>query len=176
MRRTRPSRQNTMIAPIKDRPRAFRNVFLLSLLLSGCGGDDAPGNATSGVVQPSSVVLTVEMGAGPTRGPIQGSVRCGADAPPVAGPCLPADLPLAEAVLACGPVQVAIDRGTSHLGIVRFAAGLHRRFPGIPPDLEIVRCVQQRVGFPFTAGLATDPAEAIELDQRPFASLHAVAR
>lgn len=165
-----------MMAFTEHRLRACRNAFLLSALLSGCGGRDAPGNSTGGIVQPPSVVLTVELGEGPTRSPIRGTVRCGADAPPVAGPCLPADIPLAEAVLACGPVEVAIDRGTSHVGIVRFASGLHRRFPGIPPDLEIVRCVQQRVGFPFTAGIAADPSEAVELDQRPFASLHATAR
>lgn len=103
--------------------------------------------------------------------PIRGAVACDS-AVPVSGPCLADDLPLAQAVLQCGPVQVTMDRGTSHRTMVYFPAGMKERVPAMPTDLDIVRCVQSRIGFAFRAALANGPPGAAEADETPFSPLH----
>lgn len=118
------------------------------------------------------VILSVTTGPEASPGPIQGSVKCGGDGLLPVPPCLEDDLALAQAVLGCGPVQATIDRGQSHRLRVHFPARLSDRFPDMPGDLEIVRCVQRRVGFAFSAGDATDP-ETLEADGARFAALHA---
>ena len=106
---------------------------------------------------------------------IRGTIAC--NAPPELDPlCVPDDARLAEAVLQCGSPEVTIDRGYSHVRFIHFPAGLHARFNAIPSDVDIVRCVQGRVGFRFSAGLGTDPASLPGADQRPFAALHTPAR
>lgn len=118
------------------------------------------------------VVLVAPSGVRDAPGQIQGRVRCGdADMPP-GPPCMAEDLILARAVLDCGPVEATIDRGANHVQIVKFPAGLHARFPSIPADLEIVRCVRGRIGFSFSAGLATEGQEDLLGDERPFEPLH----
>jgi hypothetical protein len=82
------------------------------------------------------------------------------------------DVPLAEAVLQCGPEQVTIDRGTSHRSLVYFPAGLHERFPSLPNDPEIVECVKGRVGFSFHAFITDDPRGLESENEEPFVPLH----
>lgn len=118
------------------------------------------------------VILSVATAPDARPGPIRGQVRCGDEALPALPPCLADDMPLAEAVLACGPVEATIDRGASHYRRVKFPAGLSDRFPGFPADVDIVRCVQGRVGFAFSAGLATDSEDALDADPAPFRRLH----
>lgn len=118
------------------------------------------------------VILSVETGPRARPGPIQGGVQCGDEDMPPSPPCLPDDMPLAEAVLACGPVQATIDRGASHRLLVKFPAGMSERFPALPADVDIVRCVRSRVDFSFSAGLATDSDEVLDGDPAPFQILH----
>lgn len=120
----------------------------------------------------SMVVLVAPSGVRDAPGPIQGTVRCGDGDMPAEPPCMAEDLTLARAVLDCGPVEATIDRGASHVQIVKFPAGLHARFPSIPADLEVVRCVRGRVGFSFSAGLATEGREDLHGDETPFEALH----
>ena len=87
-------------------------------------------------------------------------------------PCLPDDLTLAEALLSCGPAEATIDRGASHRLFVHFPARIHDRFPALPTDVEIVRCVRSRVGFSFEAGVAAGPSAIMDADPAPFAALH----
>lgn len=117
-------------------------------------------------------MLAAPAGVRDSPGPIQGNVRCGDEDMPPQAPCLVEDLTLARAVLACGPTEATIDRGASHYALVKFPAGLRERFPSMPTDLEIVRCVQSRVGFSFSAGLAIDGEETLHGDQAPFETLH----
>lgn len=148
----------------------------LPLLLAGsiAGCPAAPQKSGSGDSEPAQalVVLSVETGPGSRPGPIEGRLRCGDEGMPPAPPCLPEDITLAGAVLDCGPVEATIDRGVSHNLLVRFPSGLGRRFPGMPADLDIVRCVQSRVGFGFSAGIATGADGAPGGDPGPFESLH----
>lgn len=159
--------------PGRDRSCRVALPLLLAGLLAGCCSEAPPKSESpdSAPVQ-SFVELAVDTGPGSTPGPIQGRVRCGDEDLPPAPPCLAGDLTLAEAVLACGPVEATVDRGTSHRLLVRFPAGLGARFPAMPSDLEIVRCVQARVGFSFAAGIAAGPDAIADSNPTPFAALH----
>lgn len=119
-----------------------------------------------------SIVLAVSTPQKAFPGPIQGKVRCEGDLGFLVEPCLAEDLTLARAVLSCGPTEATIDRGQTHHLVVRFPARLSERFPGMPADLDIVRCVQSRVGFSFFAGAATGDEANLYEDQAPFQSLH----
>jgi len=146
----------------------LRQVAILCAagLAAACSSGEQPASGKS------IVLLSVETGPGARPGSIRGEVRCGDEDMPAPPPCLPDDLPLAEAVLACGPVQATIDRGASHRLLVKFPAGTSERFPALPADVDIVRCVRSRVGFSFSAGLATDSDEVLEGNPAPFRILH----
>jgi hypothetical protein len=153
------------------RPRRGRLPFLLAGLIAGCSPESPKSDSADSTPAPGFVLLSVDSGQRAAPGPIRGGLRCDDEAMPPSRPCLAEDLTLAEAVLACGPVEATIDRGAGHRLLVRFPAGLSRRFAGMPADVEIVRCVQSRVGFSFSAGIATDP-EAVEGNPAPFEALH----
>ena len=147
-------------------------VLCAALLGLGCSQAEPSTSTNQAPAAEKFVVIETDHGhATVVGGPIKGSVACSQAEPP-SGVCLAHDLPLAEAVLNCGPVQVTVDRRTSHQSIVYFSAGMHERFPSIPPDLDIVRCVQQQIGFSFRAYISDDPTEVGARDQRPFVSLH----
>lgn len=150
----------------------------LPLLLAGsiAGCSAAPRESGSGKPTRALVVLSVETGPASRPGPIEGRLRCEDEGMPPVAPCLAEDITLAGAVLACGPVEATIDRGWSHKLLVKFPSGLSRRFPGMPADLDIVRCVQSRVGFGFSAGIAAGADGAPVGDPRPFQSLHSRRR
>jgi len=139
------------------------------MMLASCSA--APRAREASESRRSIVLLAAPAGPRDFAGPIQGTVRCD-EAMPAEAPCLAEDLTLAQAVLACGPVEATIDRGTSHYRLVSFPAGLRERFPAMSSDLDIVRCVQGRVGFSFSAVLAAEGAEALDGDSAPFETLH----
>lgn len=157
--------------PDENRLRPARLPLLLAGLIAGCSPAPQKGGPGEPAPARSLVVLAVDTGPRSMPGPIQGGVRCGDEDMPPGPPCLAEDITLAGAVLACGPVEATIDRGASHRLLVRFPAGLSGRFAGMPADVDIVRCVQSRVGFSFSAGIATD-AEEVEGDPVPFEALH----
>lgn len=83
---------------------------------------------------------------------------------------LPSPRTLADAVLFCGPTLVKIDTSWTHTSYVSFPSSKGDR----QSDLEIVRCVQNHIGFAFSAGIgsAPKPGESyLELDCTPFSSL-----
>jgi len=146
---------------------------LASATLAACG--QVP-PATENMADPSdgrAVLLTISHGRDPAIDPIHGAVVCEGELDPL---CVGTPVRLAEAVLLCGPDQGTIDQGWTHVDHVHFPAGLHERFPQLPTDLDIVRCVQGRVGFRFSAAIIANVDTHEGLDQRPFRALHAEAR
>jgi hypothetical protein len=124
----------------------------------------------------SIIVLAVQTGPGVSEGPIQGQAPCEGDLGRMIPPCLADDVELARAVLSCGPVEATIDRGASHRLFVHFRARLSERFPGMPADIDIVRCVRSRVGFAFSAGVAKDDSGILDATPAPFEILHSKRR
>jgi len=61
--------------------------------------------------------------------------------------CMLGDLPLADAFLLCGPIQITVDRGMSYRGPGLLFGDMDERFSSIRTDREIVRCVQGQVRF-----------------------------
>jgi hypothetical protein len=151
--------------------RRIAAVSCVAGLMAGCSSAPETGKSGEPSSRPSMVVLAIDTGPREVTGPIQGLLRCEDKGPPLP-PCLADDVALAEAVLACGPVEATIDRGSSHRLFVHFPAHLSEPSPGMPADLDIVRCVQGRVGFSFSAGVATDPSGILEGDPAPFEALH----
>ena len=155
--------------------RTFSFLAAAALTATGCS-KPAPGTSTNEVrAIERFVVLSVDIGLldGPIAvdGPIRGRLACSDTDKATLGVCMPSDLPLAEAVLSCGPVQVTVDRGFDHRAQVYFSANQHERFSSIPTDLEIVRCVQGQVGFGFRAYISDGPPGGLVEDERPFVSL-----
>jgi hypothetical protein len=83
---------------------------------------------------------------------------------------IPSPRILADAVFFCGPTFVTIDTSWTHTSYVSFPSA---KGDG-QSNLAIVRCVQNHVGFAFSAGLGPEPkpGETFELDYTPFSSLH----
>lgn len=74
--------------------------------------------------------------------------------------CLPWIGTLGEAALKCGASPVTIDTGAIHMAFVYFPANRRRSMPNAPSDPDIVRCVQEDVGFAFSAEIAaSSPGE-----------------
>lgn len=121
--------------------------------------------------QPENVVLSI---TDLTGGVIQGTVRCtdNLGRALVNDACLPWEQTLADAVFSCGPSIVTIDRSWTHVKYVSFPV---KSYPEEPTNLEVVRCVQSKVGFGFSAttGLAGIPGETPgNWDDAPFRALH----
>ena len=110
------------------------------------------------------VVLTM---ASLTGGSIQGSVAC---RDPMEFACLPAGINLMQAVQSCGPEMVTLDTSAMHYQSVSFPA----KWPGTPPAVDVVQCVQSKVGLRFSAfiaqGLGTEAGLAG--DDKAFVGLH----
>lgn len=86
--------------------------------------------------------------------------------------CMPSDQTLGEAAFACGPSIVSIDRSWTHVKYVSFPVNWR---PGNPSSLEVVKCIQSKIGFTFSAhiGAAPTPGGSPEKgDNTPFLSLH----
>ena len=108
----------------------------------------------------------------PSGGPIKGLVSCeDKDARALMDePCLADATTLARSVLLCGPIQASIDMGGSHVSYVYFPSSLR----DMPKDIDVVRCVQRRVGFRFAAGISSVPPADLDAspDDQLFKSLH----
>jgi len=154
---------------------SYGRAGLAALFAASACSRSVPQQAQAPAAQPVVVLEIWEGLAENPRAPIQGSVAC-TDRSPFDPLCTEDDGRLAEAVLQCGALEVTIDRSSSHVRFVHFPAGLHARFEAIPADLDIVRCVRDRVGFRFAAGIARDRSALDGADRRPFASLHAPER
>jgi hypothetical protein len=153
--------------------RRIRNIGVAAALVISACADQGDGNGSAG--PEPVVVLSIAMGPGPAVDPIPGGLRCESEIDIL---CVADSIRLAEAVLHCGPVEATIYRA-NHVHFVSFPSGLDRRFPqGMPSDLDIVRCVQSRVGFGFSAGIHRDPDPDgwLDADPRPFEALHRDAR
>lgn len=137
-------------------------------VLAGCAHQSTSSQAQE---QQRMVVLTL---TDLTGGPIKGLVACEQKrgSPMIYGPCLADATTLAQAVLYCGPVEVGIYKGTSHVSYVHFPS----KQPYMPKDVDVVSCVQQRVGFRFAAGIADLPPWHVDAMSEPddhlFRSLH----
>lgn len=100
-----------------------------------------------------------------TGGSIKGSVECrnATDA------CLPAGINLMQAVQSCGPEMVTLDTSAMHYQSVSFPA----KWPATPPAIDVVRCVQSKVGYRFSAFIAQGPGteEGLAGDDKEFVAL-----
>jgi hypothetical protein len=117
-----------------------------------------------------SVVLSItEL----TGGAINGTAQCKDKAGRMLmrDECLPSERALTDAVLACGPSIATIDLSWSHTRYVAFPTNWR---PDNPSSLEVVRCVQSKVGFAFSAMVSDGPRpdEPPEGDRTAFLSLH----
>jgi len=143
------------------------------VLLTGCNNEPQAAPAT-----PNYVVLSITEFSG---GKITGTVPCednkGKPLPDPAGQCIPSADVLADAVWHCGGDIVTIDRSWTHVEYVYFPIDTR---PEAPASLEAVRCIQQGVGFSFSAVVAPTrkdgPPSALDGDETPFASLHSPKR
>ena len=136
--------------------------------LAGC---DNPSTNRPAEQQPPLVVLSITEFTG---GPIKGSVACQDKDGRVLmdEACLPDATTLARSVLLCGPTQVTVDVGTLHETYAYFPSHLRET----PTDLDVVKCVQRRVGFPFRAGISSVPPSHPRFNpaSEMFSSLHAL--
>lgn len=82
---------------------------------------------------------------------------------------IPSPRTLADAVFFCGPTLVTMDTSWTHTSYVSFPSAKGDR----QSDLKIVRCVQNSIGFAFSAGIgpALKPGKTSDLDYTPFVSL-----
>ncbi len=149
-----------------------RILIMCGIIVSLAGCNREPHAAPS---TPRYVVLSITEFTG---GKIPGAVRCkdskGKYLPDPAGLCLPSAPILADAVWHCGADIVTIDRSWTHVDYVYFP--IYARSEA-PSSLEVVRCVQQGVGFSFSAAIAPIgkdgwPPSALDGDEAPFASLY----
>ena len=136
--------------------------------LAGCSSKPtvATENPTAGLV-----VLGIDDNL---SGPIQGHAQCKDDKgrPAMRPECLASYDILMGAVFSCGPSKVTVDRSWTHSEYVSFPTNWA---PANPSSLDVVRCIQRKVGFPFSAVIApaTEPGEfPAEGDDAPFAALH----
>ncbi len=85
-------------------------------------------------------------------------------------PCLPGGENLMSAVQSCGPAMVTLDTSQLHYVSVSFPAASRDG----PRDFDVVRCVQSKVGYRFSAFNAKEPGTEAGLggDQKAFASLY----
>jgi len=139
-----------------------------SVLLAGCSPKPmvSTENATAKLV-----VLGIDDNL---SGPIQGHAQCKDDnGRPVMKPqCLASYDILLGAVFSCGPSKVTVDRSWTHSEYVSFPTNWA---PGNPSSLDAVKCIQSKVGFPFSAVIAsaTEPGEFPAAgDDAPFRVLH----
>ena len=107
-----------------------------------------------------------------TGGPIKGLVTCEnkRGAALMDEPCLPDATTLARSALLCGPTRVSIEMGSSHISYIYFPSELR----DMPKDIDVVRCVQRRVGVRFAAARSAVPPldPDASFDDQPFRTLH----
>ena len=152
-------------------PRMWASIFMaICGLSSSTGCSSEPAHVQDASPQQKHVILSI---TSLTGGPINGTLPCtdNADRPMSGGQCLPSARALEDAVFACGPSIVAIDRSWTHTEFVTFPVDWR---PDAPSSLEVVRCVQRNVGFAFSAAIGTPsiPGIAPEGDDAPFSALH----
>lgn len=147
---------------------------ILVVLLGGLGFlascSLGPAQAQDASARKEVVVLSI---VDLTGGAINGTARCTDEAGRMLmkNECMPSEKALIEAVFACGPKIATIDLSWTHAKYVSFPTDWR---PGSPSNLEVVRCVQSKVGFAFSAMISTDTKQ----DERPdgndtaFLSLH----
>ena len=146
-------------------------AHLLLTLSAACAASEGGNQARTSTEAGQLVVLAITSGRNGYEDPIKGTVPCDFERGMFCGRDA---VELARAVLSCGPLQATIDRSISHVEYVYFESNLRERLPAVefPSDLEIVRCVQQSVGFRFSAGMASSSDDLPALDQHPFEPLH----
>lgn len=138
------------------------------ICLTACSSPSTQDQSAS--VEQKSVVLSI---TDLTGGAIKGTARCTDKAGRMLmrEECLPSERALTEAVLACGPSIATIDLSWNHSIYVAFPTNWR---PDKPSVLEVVRCVQSKVGFAFSAMVGTEPrpGESPQGDNTAFLSLH----
>jgi len=84
--------------------------------------------------------------------------------------CLPGGENLMSAVQSCGPEMVTLDTSQLHYVSVSFPTAPQDG----PRDFDVVRCVQSKVGYRFSAFNAKGPGTEAGLngDQKAFAALY----
>ena len=140
---------------------------LATISIASCSPEEArPARDQS---QDKWVVLSITEFTG---GMIKGSVPCTDDAGReiLTGPCFSTADILMSAVFGCGPSIVTIDRSWTHTEFVSFPVNQQSEQPS---DLEVVQCVQRKVGFRFSAAIGEAPklGEHPGTDSSPFAPL-----
>jgi len=149
--------------------RAIVAAFAIgSASLAGCSSQPtvATENPTAKLV-----VLSIDDNL---SSPIAGHAQCKDDeGRPVMKPqCFASYDTLMRAVFSCGPSKVTVDRSWTHSEYVSFPTNWA---PGNPSSLDVVKCIQREVGFPFSAVIApaTEPGEFPAAgDSAPFAALY----
>lgn len=134
-------------------------------------GCSSPSKVDTGNQVAKLVVLSIDDNY---SGSIHGTARCTDDkGKQIMRPqCLASSDILMGAVFHCGPSKVTVDRSWTHSEYVSFPINWA---PGNPSSLDVVRCIQREVGFPFSAVIAsaTEPGEfPAEGDDAPFVVLH----
>jgi len=156
-------------------------ALLFSCCLGACGRSNLENAAETARDSSAVVVLTLSSSPNLLPGQIQGQIVCEdpwrqlerRPLPVIDQRCIQDPSTLARAVLQCGSPTVTIDTRYTHVTHVYFASA-----PGSPvtrnlrSDFEIVRCVQQQVGFRFFAGTADRVENLAEAVRRPFADLY----
>ena len=108
-----------------------------------------------------------------TGGSIKGAVKCTDEAGRalMSYECFPSEYTLQRTIFSCGPSIATIDQSWTHNTYVTFPANWG---PGKPSSLEVVRCIQSKVGFAFSATMGTTPmpGDNPEGDGTIFQSLH----
>jgi hypothetical protein len=74
-----------------------------------------------------------------------------------------------QAVQSCGPEMVTLDTSGMHYQSVSFPVKLR----ATPPAIDVVRCVQSKVGYRFSAFIAQGPGteEGLAGDDKAFVAL-----
>lgn len=151
------------------RMKTFLATLSLGAVVACSQPSQTPGNPSQG----KYVVLSMTEFTG---GNIAGLVSCEDDKGQIiiSDQCVASAPYLAEVVALCGPLVVTIDRSMLHGEAVSFPIDLR---PEAPSSLEVVRCVQRKVGFSFSAAIAParkdgEPPSIYDGNENPFASLH----
>lgn len=158
---------------MERRQTSRMKTFLGSLGLGAVFACSQPSQTPENPSQRKYVVLDMTEFTG---GNIAGLVSCEDDKGQIiiSDQCVASAPYLAEVVALCGPLVVTIDRSMLHGEAVSFPIDSR---PDAPSSFEVVRCVQRKVGFSFSAAIAParkdgEPPSIHDGNESAFASLH----